>query len=468
LSYDPDGFIAGYELKIGADGEFLAYADFSNIAVPSAGDYEITLRVTDNLGVQSVSAPITVHVAENQAPTVSLSCSVPDQLNYPLRVVCNTSAVDSDGTISQQQIDWGDGNLENIWGSAMHVYTSGGTKSIIFTAKDNFNAISTITEEISLTTPPTVAFSCFHINSLTIKCDASASTDDGSIVSYAWSLGGILKTGTVVTQEFLNEQSIVISLTVTDDKGMQRSQDQYFYVQADPDIKLPFASFKHTIGPNMGVQFDASESLFNNRSVTKFKWDFGNGETLETNNPNINYTYQSFGWYTVSLTTFNENSIESEPKIVDIRVYTPVVSHPGSMGESRIEGIDSDSDGLRDDLQLWVDEYYGENQNKRNAFRQITSTIQQSILEHQNPLEAKPLLIQEYLDQRCVDAIFALTSQGNSYFEIQRLKVAVFNTYERLHAYSELSEINETIDLSVIPQTVDNNFINECKFEVTP
>ncbi|MBI2518959.1 MAG: PKD domain-containing protein, partial [Bdellovibrio sp.] len=429
--------IAGYELKVGADGEFLPYANFNNISVSMAGDYEVALRVTDNLGLQALSAAITVHVAENLAPTVFLSCSIPNQLNYPLRVVCNTSAVDSDGTISQQQIDWGDGNLENIWGSAMHVYTSGGTKNIVFTARDNFDATSTITQEINLIAPPTVAFTCYHINSLTIKCDASASSDDSGIASYVWNLNGIEKTGAIITQSFADEQWVNVTLAVTNNLGLQKSTQQSFIVERDPDIPLPVAAFEHTILSDNQVFLDAADSVFGGRVVTQFIWTLGDGTTQNLTTPTLNYTYATPGWYTVTLKTVDQNAVESTPQTIVIRVHAPNVADPGIAGETTLEGIDSNLDGVRDDVERFIDEYFGENSNKRQAMRQAAVTLDQIVKSNADVAVAQPLFVQLDRDSRCV--ISQLNDETDDWYNaLAALKQHTFNTDSRLAVYLAL------------------------------
>ncbi len=59
---------------------------------------------------------------------------------------------------------------------------------------------------------------------LAVTCDASASSDDGSIAAYAWDFGdGTTGVGSVVNHTFAAEGAYVVTVTVTDDLGLTDS-----------------------------------------------------------------------------------------------------------------------------------------------------------------------------------------------------------------------------------------------------
>src|SRR2546430_1155332 len=49
---------------------------------------------------------------------------------------------------------------------------------------------------------------------------------------------------------------------------------------------------------------------------------------------------------------------------------------PGEAGKRTLEGIDSDRDGLRDDVQRWIFARYPNDVSKRNSLRQMALAIQ--------------------------------------------------------------------------------------------
>ncbi|MBI3534371.1 MAG: hypothetical protein HY072_02640, partial [Deltaproteobacteria bacterium] len=52
------------------------------------------------------------------------------------------------------------------------------------------------------------------------------------------------------------------------------------------------------------------------------------------------------------------------------------VPDPEKNGKKTIEGIDSDHDGLRDDVQRWIYARYPKDEKKRKALRQLAKVIQ--------------------------------------------------------------------------------------------
>lgn len=70
------------------------------------------------------------------------------------------------------------------------------------------------------TTPPVADFVVYY-NRLTITCDASTSTDDGTIVSYDWNFGdGASGSGVNVSHTYATWGSWLVILTVTDEDAM--------------------------------------------------------------------------------------------------------------------------------------------------------------------------------------------------------------------------------------------------------
>jgi len=75
---------------------------------------------------------------------------------------------------------------------------------------------------------------------------------------------------------------------------------------------------------NKPVTFNASQSYDPNGYITKYIWNFGDGETNTTSQPVTNHTYTETGEYTVSLTVQDNDDITSSPyeetvKIVEFR-----------------------------------------------------------------------------------------------------------------------------------------------------
>jgi len=113
-----------------------------------------------------------------------------------------------------------------------------------------------------------------------VSFDASSSFDlDGTIVSYVWRFGdGSTGSGAVVQHQYSAGGIYVVSLTVTDDRGLTNTATQNVTVS---DGGLPTASFDYspsTAIVNQKVYFNAAKSsAVTGRTIARYDWDYGNG-----------------------------------------------------------------------------------------------------------------------------------------------------------------------------------------------
>lgn len=148
--------------------------------------------------------------------------------------------------------------------------------------------------------PPKAVFSAgCNYNSLTCTFDASGSTDDVGIVSYAWDLGktpGGAASGVSVTTTYPQAGPRTVTLTVTDTKGQTNTFSMVVQVGALPGTP-PTASFG-TNCPSFACTFDSQGSSGSSALVRS--WDFGDG-TGAGNFVQISHTYAAPGLYATTL-----------------------------------------------------------------------------------------------------------------------------------------------------------------------
>ncbi len=101
---DSDGTIAKVEFYAGA--QLVATATAAPFAATwtnvGAGSYSITAKATDNLGGVAVSAPVSIIVASNAAPSVVLTApTAGSQYFAPGTIAVTASATDGDGAIAR-------------------------------------------------------------------------------------------------------------------------------------------------------------------------------------------------------------------------------------------------------------------------------------------------------------------------------------------------------------------------------
>lgn len=135
-SSDVDGSITTYAWDFGEGST--ATGEQVNHEFTVAGDYTVTLTVTDDTGVStSVAQVVTVREAQvaNRAPTVTVAAS-PFQGDAPLEVVLVATASDPDGDALSFAWDLGDGGRREGDASVSYNYASPGTFTATVTVTD--------------------------------------------------------------------------------------------------------------------------------------------------------------------------------------------------------------------------------------------------------------------------------------------------------------------------------------------
>jgi PKD repeat protein len=229
-SFDSDGNIVTYAWDFG-DGS-TATGVSANHAFAVDGTYIVTLTVTDDGGASAtVSQSLTVTAGTNPVPIADFS------------FVCNDLTCDFDGSLSTDDgsitsytWDFGDGaSASGV--TSTHTYGAEGTYSVTLTVTDDGGAIASVSQTVSVTAPlvnqaPVADFS-FACTDLTCDFDGSLSSDDGTLVSYAWDFGdGATAAGVTSTYTYGAEGTYSVTLTVTDDQGLTGSAMQNVTVTA--------------------------------------------------------------------------------------------------------------------------------------------------------------------------------------------------------------------------------------------
>jgi PKD repeat protein len=117
--------------------------------------------------------------------------------------------------------------------------TAGGLTARVPTESNRATLLSIVLAPGSTTTPPPnaapVAAFTSSCSALSCSFDGRDSTDDGSVVSYAWSFGdGATATGATVDHPYAGSGDYEVTLTVTDDAGVTSSATSVVPVAAPP------------------------------------------------------------------------------------------------------------------------------------------------------------------------------------------------------------------------------------------
>lgn len=148
-SNDPDGSIARFSWTFG-DGATSNSANPTHVYA-NAGNYGVTLRVTDNNGANgtsSTTAKITLP-GGNLPPVANANGPYVGTVGNPV-AFSSAGSNDPDGSIATYAWNFGDGGTAGT-ANPSHVYTKAGSYSVTLTVTDNANGTGTDTTSATIT-----------------------------------------------------------------------------------------------------------------------------------------------------------------------------------------------------------------------------------------------------------------------------------------------------------------------------
>ena len=341
-SSDPDAVaddsIVSYEWTIGALTKTGATPALSaaEIADLGLGSHTVSLKVTDTFGATN-TATTTLTVCDNR-PFASFT-AVPNPTAPGTPVTFDASASHHgrpDRTIVSYAWNFGDGQT-GTGQTTTHSYSHFGSYTVTLTITDDNDPAKTDTDTTTVNVnqgnrAPVANAGGAYIADLGsgLTLDGTASSDPDaaagdSIVSYAWTIGTLTKTGATpalsaaeITE--LGLGSHTVSLTVTDTFGATNTATTTLTVCDN----RPFASFTavpNPAAPGTPVTFDASASHHGrpDRTIVSYAWNFGDGQT--GTGQTTTHSYSHFGSYTVTLTITDDNDpakTDTATTIVDV------------------------------------------------------------------------------------------------------------------------------------------------------
>jgi PKD repeat protein len=193
----------------------------------------------------------------NQPPVAAFTTETDE--GDPLTIHLDASgSTDDDGSIAAYTWAFGDGETGS-GATASHTYAAPGTYAVKLTVTDDAGATDSteqqITLEIDNNPVPIASFTAARdeTNPLTFHFDASASTDDSGIASYAWDFGdGEAGSGKTASRTYATPGIYTVRLTVTDDGGAIASTEEEVSVTgiSDPVEGPPGTVKEYALQPN--------------------------------------------------------------------------------------------------------------------------------------------------------------------------------------------------------------------------
>lgn len=122
-----------------------------------------------------------------------------------------------------------------------------------------------------------------------------------------------------------------------------------------------------------------------------------------------------------------------------------------SQNKATLAGIDSDLDGIRDDIQIWINKEFADNPSLRNGMKQLASSLQTQILTTHDP-ELSNLATRNFL--RSMSCMTHLVGIDQKMRLKNKLKEKALNTRDRLKAEIKANEhfSGQGLSVSIDPE----------------
>lgn len=122
----------------------------------------------------------------------------------------------------------------------------------------------------------------------------------------------------------------------------------------------------------------------------------------------------------------------SKPLPITISVEPPgLPPDPGEAGKATLEGIDSDGDGVRDDIQRYIALTYQDSEKLRAALTEMAKNRQKALVDANDSNKSYQHAIKDQSAYECLAFLHLESSHKIS----QLLFAEILNTEERSHAY---------------------------------
>jgi len=355
-SSDADGTIDTYDWDYG-DGTMAADAGSTpSHTYAAAGNYQVSLTVTDNEGKSDTATSTASVGAANVPPTAEAGGPYPGVVGVDIPFD-GSASFDADGSIALASWDFGDGsNGTGLF--AQHAYAAPGAYSVTLSVTDNDGDVDTDTARVLIGDGkiPPIARPGGPYSGVTgtpVTFDGSESVDlNGEITSYDWDFGDAVSgSGESTDHTYVAASLYTVTLQVTDDEGLFRSSDTTATIGVGSTPPTAEAGGPYRVRLDTPFTFDASGSADPDGDIVTYDWDFGDGTTKADAGPTPSHTYTSNSKYIVTLTvTDNSGETDTDKTIVDVGVGNlPPQADAGDVvsGEARRD-ITFDGTGSRD------------------------------------------------------------------------------------------------------------------------
>ncbi|MCF8413523.1 MAG: PKD domain-containing protein, partial [Melioribacteraceae bacterium] len=272
----------------------------------NSGEYLVKLIVTDNSGTKNNRSTDQLKVIVNQKPIADAG---PDRTVVPNQKVQfdGSNSFDPDGEIVKYVWDFGDGNTAE--GKIVeHLYENSGSYSVTLRVEDNTGHESAYDFDESALVVNKAPIADAGLDIVTypgkevLLTGVNSKDEDGSIVSYSWTISGFNETHNQrdVKRSFEKSGVYKATLTVKDNSGLSNSISTDFVLIRVNETPVADAG-ENIKSCNSIITFDASQSVDADGDALNYIWDFGDGSPTE-NGVKVIHDFVNGGNFPVTLT----------------------------------------------------------------------------------------------------------------------------------------------------------------------
>ena len=404
------------------------------------GEETIKLIVEDQYGLKSeVVKQFTT--LENQAPTVNISCVNTAGASYQ----CFGATSDTDGRIISRV--WTIGTTTFSGDTILYEFKNGGEQNIQLKVVDDLGKETVANYSVNVQLP-IAQLACSIKNGYEVTCSAENSgSSNADIIDYQIDFNGdYISRKNVDTFEFISSGEKTITLKVLDENGKVSTSSTFINLQKI--YKLPDPDFLFNVDIGGRVIFDASYSTLQDKTVVNFSWKIGDNQPTNISNKIFETNLSPNQFYPVELTVVDERGA-TKTIAKQIFVYEINVHDPGPDNELSIIGVDSDSDGIRDDIQRIIARLSLENLAKKKYLTMLAKTYESNIRNKENELIIKKNFQDGILINQCIELI---SGKELSEQEISLIDIYYHNTDERFKAQKSVEIFLGGEVVSMVPE----------------
>jgi PKD repeat protein len=271
------------------------------------GTYTVVVQATDNH--YHVSLPRT-----NTGIVVTQPANSPPVANATVSCNANVCTFDARGTTDEDTssliYSWAFGTTQGTATGPLptRTFTAPGTFAVTLTVKDEWNATSTTTLNVTIAEPagnaaptPTFATNCI---ALACSTSSTGTTDPntGDVVSYSWAWGdgSAPSTGAGASHTYATQGTYTVTMTATDGWGKAATTTRTVVLAEPAGNAAPTVAFSSSC-TGLACQLNSNGTSDPNGDQIRYSWSFGDGTAASTA-ASPAHTYATAGTYTITAT----------------------------------------------------------------------------------------------------------------------------------------------------------------------